>query len=204
MVADAPGPAPGPTDLYPGRVSTVYDLTREQLAERLTSWGEPAFRAKQVWRQLWQRAATYEQMSDVSPALRDRLAEELPIGVEVLDDRTADRGATRKALLRLGGKHAIEVVLMGYRDWATACISSQAGCAMGLHVLRDRPDGADEQPHGRRDRRPGRVGASGGREASRLDPSAPHEHRVHGDGGADERVLTTQPRARPQRGARYR
>ena len=95
------------------------------------AWGEPAFRAKQVWSQLWKRAATYDQMSDVSPALRERLAADLPLGVEVLDERTADRGVTRKALLRLGGEHAIETVLMGYRDRVTVCVSSQSGCAMG-------------------------------------------------------------------------
>jgi len=111
-------------------VATAYDLTREQLAERLVAAGEPAFRAKQVWSQLWKRGATYDQMSDISPALRGRLAEELPIGVEVLTERTADRGATRKALLRLG-QHVVEAVLMGYPDRVTVCISSQAGCAMG-------------------------------------------------------------------------
>src|SRR5207247_7550286 len=51
-------------------------------------------------------------------------------GIEVLDEQTADRGATRKALLRLGGSHLIETVLMGYRDRVTVCVSSQAGCAM--------------------------------------------------------------------------
>jgi 23S rRNA (adenine2503-C2)-methyltransferase len=112
-------------------VPTVYDLTRDQLTDRLVASGEPPFRAKQVWRQLWKRAATYDQMSDISPALRERLAAELPMGVEVLDERTADRGATRKALLRLGGEHVIETVLMGYPDRVTVCVSSQSGCAMG-------------------------------------------------------------------------
>jgi 23S rRNA (adenine2503-C2)-methyltransferase len=112
-------------------VPTVYDLTLEQLADRLVAWDEPAFRAKQVWTQLWKRAATYGAMSDVPPALRERLAEDLPLGVEVIDERTADRGATRKALLRLGGEHVIETVLMGYPDRVTVCVSSQSGCAMG-------------------------------------------------------------------------
>jgi 23S rRNA (adenine2503-C2)-methyltransferase len=112
-------------------VPTVYDLSLEQVTERLLAWGEPAFRAKQLWTQLWKRAAAYDQMSDVSPALRERLAAELPLGVEVLDEHTADRGATRKALLRLGGQHVIETVLMGYRDRVTVCVSSQSGCAMG-------------------------------------------------------------------------
>ena len=81
---------------------TVYDLSREQLSDRLVTWDEPAFRAKQVWSQLWKRAATYDQMSDVSPALRERLAEELPLGVEVLTERTSDRGATPRPYSGLG------------------------------------------------------------------------------------------------------
>ena len=127
-------------------MSTVYDLSFAQLAERLGTWGEPAFRAKQVWSQLWKRAATYDAMSDVAPALRERLAAELPVGVEVLDERTADRGGTRKALLKLGGDardrsrpdgisrsgHGLRVVAGRVRD--------------GLHVLRYRSDGTEEQP----------------------------------------------------------
>ncbi len=111
---------------------TVYDLSLDELTDRLGSWGEPSFRGAQVYSQLWKRAARYDEMSDVSPALRERLADELPLLVEVLDERTADRGATRKALVRLGAAgHVIETVLMGYRDRVTACVSSQVGCAMG-------------------------------------------------------------------------
>jgi 23S rRNA (adenine2503-C2)-methyltransferase len=109
----------------------AFDLSLEQLAERLAAWGEPAYRARQVYRGLWRRGATFEEMTDLPPALRERLAGELPIGVEVLNEREADRGATRKALLRLDGRHVIETVLMGYADRVTVCVSSQAGCAMG-------------------------------------------------------------------------
>ena len=109
---------------------TVYDLGLERLTEHLTTWGEPAFRARQVYAQLWRRGATYEEMTDVPAPLRDRLAEELPLQVELLNERTADRGATRKVLLELGGRRVIETVLMGYRDRVTACVSSQSGCAM--------------------------------------------------------------------------
>lgn len=70
-------------------------------------------------------------MSDVPPALRERLAVDLPLRVEVQDERRADSDATRKALLRLGGGHVIETVLMVYPDRVTVCVSSQSGCAMG-------------------------------------------------------------------------
>ncbi len=108
----------------------IFDLTLPELTERLVAWGEPPFRARQVYAQVWRRGATYAEMTELPATLRERLTVELPFGTELLDERTADRGATRKALLRLGGRHVIEVVLMGYADRVTACISSQAGCAM--------------------------------------------------------------------------
>jgi len=112
-------------------VTSVYDLSFEQLAEQLGGWGEPPFRARQVYRHLWRRGATYDQMPDVPKELRERLEAELPLGVEIIQEREADGGATRKALLRLGGQHVIETVLMGYRDRVTVCVSTQSGCAMG-------------------------------------------------------------------------
>jgi 23S rRNA (adenine2503-C2)-methyltransferase len=108
----------------------AYDLSLPELTELLSSWEEPAYRARQVYTQLWKRSATFEEMSNLPASLRERLSEELPLGVEVLEERTADRGATRKSLLLLGHRHPIETVLMGYRDRVTACVSSQSGCAM--------------------------------------------------------------------------
>src|SRR5262245_66474016 len=70
-------------------------------------------------------------MPDVPNRLRERLQAELPIQVDVLEEREADGGATRKALLRIGERHVIETVLMGYRERVTVCVSTQSGCAMG-------------------------------------------------------------------------
>ena len=46
---------------------------------------------------------------------------------------------------------------MRYPTRATVCVSSQAGCAMGVHVLRDRPGRVRAPPRRRRDRRAGRC-----------------------------------------------
>lgn len=151
-------------------MTTVYDLGLAELTERIAGWGEPAFRAKQVYRQLWHRAATYDRMPDVPRPLRDRLAAELPIEVEVLEEREADGGATRKALLRLGGRHVIETVLMGYRDRVTVCVSTQAGCAMGCGFC------ATGQMGLRNNLTAGEIAAQvvwAKREAPRLPPSTP-------------------------------
>ena len=111
----------------------AYDLTFDQLAEHLAGWGEPVYRARQVFDGLWRRAATYDEMTDLPAGLRARLHEELPAALEVLTEREADEGATRKGLLRLGDSpgHVVEVVLMAYPHRMTVCVSSQAGCAMG-------------------------------------------------------------------------
>src|SRR3989442_11148716 len=70
-------------------------------------------------------------MTALPAGLRARLAGERPAMVEVVRRQEADGGATAKALLRLGGRHLVETVLMAYRDRVTVCVSSQAGCAMG-------------------------------------------------------------------------
>jgi 23S rRNA (adenine2503-C2)-methyltransferase len=110
---------------------TLFDLSASELDQLLAAWGEPAYRARQIGAWLWKRAATYDEMTDVPGSIRARLAEHLPLGVEVVEERTADGGSTRKALLRLAGRHLVEVVLMGYPDRVTACVSTQTGCAMG-------------------------------------------------------------------------
>jgi 23S rRNA (adenine2503-C2)-methyltransferase len=151
-------------------VTNVYDLHLSQLTARLADWGEPAFRARQVYRHLWGRAVDYDRMPDVPTALRERLAAELPTELEVLAERDADRGAIRKALLRLGGRHVIETVLMGYRDRVTVCVSTQSGCAFGCGFC------ATGQMGLRNNLSAGEIAAQvvwGRREAVRLPRSTP-------------------------------
>jgi 23S rRNA (adenine2503-C2)-methyltransferase len=119
--------------------ATLYDLDTAGLRERMAAWGEPAYRARQVWAQVYGRlAASYEEMSDLPASLRQRLAEELPFPIaEPVQLQRADDGLTRKALLHLADGKLVETVLMQYerdedgRARNTVCISTQVGCAMG-------------------------------------------------------------------------
>ena len=108
---------------------TVYDLTREQLAELLA--GEPAYRVTQVWRALWDRGARPEDMSELPKSLRHRLASTLPPALQEVSRSTSADGGTTKWLWELPDGARVETVLMLYPRRATACVSSQAGCAMG-------------------------------------------------------------------------
>jgi 23S rRNA (adenine2503-C2)-methyltransferase len=114
----------------------VYDLTFGQLAGLLTGWGEPRFRADQIWRWLYHSlAGDFEAMDNLPAALRARLAAEMgdahPLPLTPLADQVAANGQTRKVLFRLRDGNTIESVLMQYHGRRTACISTQVGCGMG-------------------------------------------------------------------------
>ncbi len=108
-------------------------LTQEELQALLTSWGEPKFRADQIWNWLYERRVTsFDAMTNLPKSLRERLEQETTLGVlDVVTEQRSHDG-TIKRLYRLPDEQLIESVLMQYDDdRRTACISSQAGCAMG-------------------------------------------------------------------------
>ncbi|WP_374688689.1 23S rRNA (adenine(2503)-C(2))-methyltransferase RlmN [Promineifilum sp.] len=120
---------PSPSEHRP----TLYDLDLSGLTALLAEWGQPAFRARQVWEWLYRHyAAGFDAMTNLPAALRERLAAEttLTIGDIVLRQDSRD-GQTHKVLFRLPDGQFIETVLMRYEKRRTLCISSQAGCAMG-------------------------------------------------------------------------
>jgi 23S rRNA (adenine2503-C2)-methyltransferase len=109
-------------------MATRYDITREQLAELLSD--TPRYRVDQVWSGLYTRLGEPESWTDLPKSLRTELGELLPPALTPVTESVSDKGDTVKFLWELAGGSRIETVLMLYRDRATVCISSQAGCAM--------------------------------------------------------------------------
>ncbi|MFH0909671.1 MAG: 23S rRNA (adenine(2503)-C(2))-methyltransferase RlmN [bacterium] len=111
---------------------TLYNLSQSELEKLLKHWGEPGFRARQIYRRLYVNlAGSPEEMSDLPVPLRKRLAEETTMG-SLTPTRvvTGDHGMTRKALFTLPDGSPVESVLMVYPDRATVCVSTQSGCPM--------------------------------------------------------------------------
>jgi 23S rRNA (adenine2503-C2)-methyltransferase len=111
----------------------LYSLDLAGLEALLAGWGEPAFRARQIHDWLYvQRAPDFDSMRNVPKALRERLKAETWLGVLELAAEQQSADGTVKRLYRLPDGQLIESVLMEYDDERrTACISTQAGCAMG-------------------------------------------------------------------------
>jgi len=107
-----------------------YAVGRDELADLLASHGERPYRAQQVHDGLFVQRQPLEQLSSVSKALRAWLADALPLALDAEVVETAADGRTTKWLWRAAGGAQVETVLMEYRERATVCVSSQAGCAM--------------------------------------------------------------------------
>ena len=111
----------------------LYDLTREDLRRLLARWDFSPVHAARLWRYLYlELAVSLADMPELPARVRARLAQETCIGVPPVA-RVADSsdGFTRKFLLALADGRMIETVLMRFTGRVTACVSSQAGCAMG-------------------------------------------------------------------------
>ena len=112
----------------------MRDIRKESL-DTLIEWfesqGEKKFRAKQVWEWLWVKAAkSFDDMSNLSKALREKLKKEFVINHISIDNSQLSNDGTIKSAFRLHDKHLIEGVLIPADDRMTACVSSQVGCSL--------------------------------------------------------------------------
>lgn len=111
----------------------LYDFTIEELTAYLTDIGEKPFRAKQLWNWMYSRRVdTFDAMQNLPNSLIEKLRNNASLGTLEIVAHQSSQDGTDKRLYRLHDGQLIESVLMPYDDdRRTACISSQAGCAMG-------------------------------------------------------------------------
>jgi 23S rRNA (adenine2503-C2)-methyltransferase len=113
---------------------SIYEIALDELTAAVQSWGQPGYRARQVWEWLYQhKVSAFAEMTNLPKDLRARLDAEFRIsGLEPVAELHSTDGHTVKRLWRLPDGQMIESVLMEYDGVRrTACISTQAGCAMG-------------------------------------------------------------------------
>jgi len=110
---------------------TRYGATRADVDSVIAELGEPRYRGDQVWRGLYTELLDPQAMTNLPAALRGEIDARLPLALRPLTESVSEDGGTVKFLARVDGGFDVETVLMLYPDRATACVSSQAGCAMG-------------------------------------------------------------------------
>lgn len=110
----------------------LNDYTIPQLTDLMAQLGQPAFRAKQIFRWLHQkRVSSFSQMTDQPKTLLARLEEEFAIVQLQAARRQQSKDGTVKFLFTLPDGNCIETVVMRYTYGNTVCVSTQVGCRMG-------------------------------------------------------------------------
>ncbi len=121
----------------------IKSMTIEELTDLVTAMGEKPFRAKQLF--AWMhvnRVRTYDEMTNLPGAFRNRLASEYPLlTVKEVKMQESSRKDTRKYLFALHDGNMIESVWMRHRHGISVCISSQVGCRMGCSFCASTLDG---------------------------------------------------------------
>ena len=114
-------------------MTNLYDLNEVQLRELVAELGEKPFRARQIWQWMYeQRVDNFKSMSNLPSGLITLMERKTNLGqLQKAAEQTSADG-TLKRLYRLADGQLVESVLMPYQDdRMTACLSTQAGCAMG-------------------------------------------------------------------------
>ena len=105
------------------------DHSFDELTARLAEWGEPPYRARQLFQWAYVRGAeTYAAMSDVPRGLRQRLQQEWALVTCAIRTRRTGEDETTKYLIGLADGQAVEAVYMPARARRTLCVSTQVGC----------------------------------------------------------------------------
>ena len=114
----------------------LLDLTLPELVQLVVEWGEPRFRATQIWRWLYSNLASDPgEMLNLSKDLRQRLQEKTYVGYLKPVTSTMDEDQlTEKVLFETMDGQFLETVLMRYTNRNSICVSSQIGCPLGCTI----------------------------------------------------------------------
>jgi 23S rRNA (adenine2503-C2)-methyltransferase len=113
-------------------VSTnLLGLDAAALGRFFAEQGEKPFRARQLLHWVHQAGEDdFAAMTDLAKALRDKLAAVACVEApQVITDTLAEDG-TRKWLLKVDERNAVEAVFIPEANRGTLCVSSQAGCIL--------------------------------------------------------------------------
>ena len=116
----------------------ISSLLPEELAEYLAGLSEKSgvkiekFRAKQIFSWLAKGVHSFDEMTNVSAAIRKVLDEDAYISAPKIHTKLVSQiDGTVKYLFELADGERVESVFMRYEHGNTVCISTQAGCRMG-------------------------------------------------------------------------
>lgn len=109
----------------------ITGLTRDQLGDLVHEFGEPKYRATQVFKAVHQRRLrAFDDISDLPKKFRAQLEEAAVISQLTLQERYVSTDGTRRYLMKTSDGHPVETVFLPSENRDTICFSSQSGCPL--------------------------------------------------------------------------
>ena len=110
----------------------ILSMLPEELEAALIELGEPKYRAGQIFQWLSRGARDFDEMSNLSKPLREKLKTQFKLyKPKVVSKQVSALDGTIKYLWELYDGNCVETVVMSYKHGNTVCISSQVGCRQG-------------------------------------------------------------------------
>lgn len=114
--------------------AALIGLSLDELRHRTEQWGEPAYRARQLFHALYAEGChDFRRMASLPQRLRERLEREASLGLPQIERCFPSADGTTRYVLRLGDAKTIETVWMPEARRQTLCLSTQAGCPVDCH-----------------------------------------------------------------------
>ncbi len=109
----------------------ITGLNRAELVELAASFGEPKYRAMQVFKALHQRRLrSFDEITDLPKKLRAQLEETSDISKLSVESRYVSTDGTRRYLMKTTDGYPVETVYIPSDKRDTVCFSSQSGCPL--------------------------------------------------------------------------
>ncbi len=109
----------------------LLDLTLDEIALEIQTYGWPKFRSTQIFRWLHMGIKDFMDMTNLSKSDREVLENKYSItDLKLIRRQDSRKDETVKFLFQLPDGEMVESVLMKYKHGNSACLSTQVGCAM--------------------------------------------------------------------------
>ncbi len=109
----------------------LQGLTKAELAEFVTSHGEPKYRAKQIFSALHaRRIREFDDITDLPKSFREKLGAMAHTSTLTVESRYVSEDGTRRFLMKTHDNFPVEAVFIPSESRDTICFSSQSGCPL--------------------------------------------------------------------------
>lgn len=120
----------------------IHGLLANEMAEVCKLLGQPAYRAGQLWKWLYdRRVSSWDEMRNLPSVFRSQLDERFSLDAVRRIDLAGTAPGTRKILVGLRDGECVEEVMIPAADRRTLCVSSQVGCRFACAFCASGKDG---------------------------------------------------------------